>query len=205
MSAVAAKLADISAQTERLVKAGNEAIRKRMTKKGGLKLPELLEARRWEYLIPDGMFAVQAAYDRILIAQISSAPRETFVEGGTLIMPATTQARVTEEASRGIVVSAGLVALDNLRSNGIDVGHIIRFIRNAPWRMEVDNVEGHVIHALVMRDGDVIASEDLATALRKGECKAKLLRNADGTEQHVFVDKRGKQWKPTTPWIQDDL
>lgn len=202
-SAASDREVDIAVQAEDIIKRGNEAIRKKMAKPGALKLPPLLEARRIEYLMPDGVFSSQAMFDRILVMQIKPERAKTGTFGGGLIhMPATSEARITDEASRGIIVSAGLKALDNLRSNGCDLGHIVRFIRNAPWRMDVDTVEGHEVYELVMRDGDLVASEDLAEALRRGECS--LLWDAQA-QQHVYVDKDGEQWKPRLPWIQDDL
>ena len=193
-------LVDIAAKTESIVGKGNDAIRKGMAKRGSLNLPALLEARRWEFLIPDKAFDHAALYDRILILQLTDSEGETFGEDSTIIMPEITKSRLADEACRGVIVSAGLSALDHLRSNGADLGHVVRFIRNAPWRMKVDRVEGHDIHELVMRDGDLISSEDLAIALRKGQCKVAYVEG-----QHVFVDAKGNIWKPEMPFIQDDL
>jgi hypothetical protein len=197
----AEKVVELAVGAEAQKAAGNAAIKSKMAPKGSLKLPPLLEARRWEFLMPDGCFQTQALFDRILVMQIPYTDKSTFGDTG-IIMPETTKARLGDEACRGIIVSAGLKALDNLRSNGVDLGHVIRFIRNAPWRMEVDNVLAKTVYELVMRDGDLIASEDLAEACRRGECRVEW---DDEAKQHVYVDSKGKQWEPKLPWIQEDL
>ncbi len=197
----AASLVEAAVGADAVIKAGNDAIRAKMSPKGTLKLPPLLEARRWQYLIPDGCFSVQAVFDRMLVMQIPFSDKKTFGDT-SIIMPETTKARRADEACRGIIISAGLKGLNNLRSNGMDLGHIIRFIKNAPWRMEVDVVNGKDIFELLMRDGDVVGSEDLAEALRRGECEVVW---DEETAQHCYKDATGKQWTPLLPWIQEDL
>lgn len=190
------------ANAEDAIRKGNEAIRKKMAPKGKLGLPDLLEQRRWDELIPDSAFKFQAAFDRVLVMQTSGNKSKTFVEGGVIQRTHATIEREEDEASRGVLVSAGLGALDTLRSNGIDVGHYVRFIRNAPWRMKIDNVEGQDIWLLVMRDGDLVASEDTAEALRNRKCKVAW---NDEAKQHEYVDAKGKHWKPKSTWIADDV
>ena len=80
----------------------------------------------------------------------------------------------------------------------------LRFARYSPWSIEVDNVEGVAICNMVLRDGDLVASEDLATALRKGECRIEAVETPKGIE-HQFLDKKGKRWSPKLPWINADL
>jgi hypothetical protein len=195
------KLVEAEADVVSKARRGDEEIRAKMAKPGSLGLSPLLEKRRWDELIPDGAFEQQAVYDRLLVMQVDKS-RGTDTFGDTsILMPATTKARLQDEACRGIIVSAGPLALDEIRGNGMDVGHYVRFIKNAPWRMQVDMVQGTAIHLLVMRAGDIVSSEDLAEALKRGECK--LVVDADGT--HGYVDNEGNQWKPKLPWIADDL
>src|SRR5688500_8982884 len=81
---------------------------------GSLGLPPLLEEKRLRYEIPDACFKWHASYDRCFAYQVP-AEKENF-HGTSIIAPETTrdyEARVTPKM---VLVSAGLKALDNLRS-----------------------------------------------------------------------------------------
>lgn len=183
-----------------------KGIEARMSPKGKLKLPPLLDKRRIEWGIIDSAFDTTCGYDRIHVWQIPETDKsETFIEGGRIITPETAKRRIDDEASRGVLVSAGLTALDNLRSHGFDLGHIVRFVRLAPWRIRIGSIEGMEMQVLVMRDGDLTASEDLTQALRRGQCEIKAIRDRKtGAQRHVYVDRKGKIWAPQMPWIADD-
>lgn len=145
-----------------------KAIQDRMAPAGSLGLPPLLEARRQRYGIPNEAFEVHALYDRILLWQIEPKEQEgkNTYGGGMIILPETAQRRVREECPRGVIVTAGLQALDHLRSNGVDLGHIVSFVRLSPWRKPIATFDGHAQHLLVMRSGDLIDSEDLQEMLK---------------------------------------
>lgn len=178
---------------------------KRMAPPGTYNIPPLLERRRIEYCIPNGSFEMQAAFDRILLHQVPEE-KETYGDTG-IIMPEVYKKAKAQEAAKGIVISAGLSALDHLRSNGIDIGHMVRFCRLAPWRFEVEHVMGVSYEVMILRDGDIIASLDLQESLKKGDCKIEVREGLiDGRkcQEHLFVDKEGNTWTPTDPWIQDD-
>ena len=198
---------------EELVKAGwdsaqiakvtavTEATLEKMSPPGALGLPPLLEAKRLKYQITDGTFRVHPAFDRILVFQISEHEGETF-GGGAIIMAPTVAKREEVETPRGVIISAGLLALDHLRSNCIDIGHTVYFVQNAPWRIRVDVNRGHLFHVMVLRDGDLIGSEDTQEAVRKGNLK--VTYNKD-TGQHVYADQDGNiLGTPTLPWISPD-
>jgi co-chaperonin GroES (HSP10) len=176
-----------------------EAESKVMAAPGTLGLPALLEAKRQRYRITDGAFRVQPVFDRILVWQISEHEGETF-GGGGIIMPETVKKRERVETPRGIIVSAGLLALDHLRSNGIDLGHTVYFIQNAPWRIRCDVVGGHMFHVMVLRDGDLIGSVELRSAITTGKIEVTLRES-----QHILTDKAGNVLgTPQLPWIADD-
>jgi hypothetical protein len=168
-------------------------IQKNLSPRGALGLPEHLDRRRLEHGITDGAFRVQAAYDRILVHQIPMAHfmAGTFGEGGLIVMPKDAESARERSAPRGIVVSAGLKALDEMRSNGIELGDIVMFNHVSPWRIETDMIGGKLHHVLVMHAGHIIGSEDLATRLRKRE----LFLDGPVTE-HVYVN-RGTGDRPT--------
>lgn len=172
----------------------------KMAPEGGLGLQPLLEHRRLRYGITDGAFSHQPAYDRMLVYQISQWEGQDTFGDTKIVMPETSRLREREEAPRAIVVAAGALALDHLRSNGMDLGHIVSFVRMAPWRMRFDMVGGKPQHMLVLRDGDIIASEDTHTLLKIGHLKLEC--NAEG--KHVYVTRDGATHAPEQPWISED-
>jgi len=180
------KLIDVAAraaETEKGLTELERRIRERQSPAGSLGLPSLLDERRLRFAIPDGAFRTQAVFDRILVWQVSDWEGETY--GDTMIvMPELAKARTQEAAPRGILISAGQLALDGLRSNGIELGHVVRFIRLAPWRMRVDTIGGQEQHALILRSGDLIGSEDLRDELRSNP--GAISFNAE-TGQHEYM------------------
>lgn len=173
---------------------------KHMSPAEKLKLPPLLELRRQKYLLPDEVFAHQAVYDRVLVMQLSErddADNEKF-EGTPFFKTQKKQAADLEALPRGVLVSAGLKALDNLRANGIDLGHVVTFIKMAPFRLPLGSIEGVHFNVLVMRDGDINTSEDLVT-LQRADKVSVAIKKFNGLECHCFVDEAGKQWNPACP------
>jgi hypothetical protein len=110
-------------------------------------------------------------------------------------MPDSAKKRVREEAPRGVIESAGLEALDTLRSHGADLGHIVNFVRLAPWRLPVDMIAGAPVYVLILQDADITSSEDTAKAVRSGE-----LRLISEPGKHRY-EGRGV---PSLPKIGDD-
>lgn len=179
-------------------------VEKRQAKPGKLGLPMLLDERRIKYAIPDEAFDFQCAFDRILVYQVPLYDGNTYGKDSLIQMAATTQRRLKEEAPRGVIVSAGLSAMDTLASNGMQVGHIVRFVRMAPWVMPIAKIEGYDLSVLVLRDGDIIASEDLMSELKSKTVSFSAAVNDKGVREHGLVDKAGKRWTPINPWVADD-
>lgn len=154
------------------IEAADETIRKKMSRRGALGLPALLDQRRLEFGVTDGAFDVQAAFDRILVFQLpeKSMEKGTFGDSG-IIVPENSKDNRKKCAPRGIIVSAGLKALDELRSNGMELGDVVMFNHVSPWRIETDIINGKWHYLLVMHTGHIIGSEDAAKRLRDGEMK----------------------------------
>lgn len=141
---------------------------------GYFNIPELLDQRRLEFGIPNGAFEVYPLFDQIYIWQISTVQGETFDPEGCIIMPDQTISRKRNTAPRGILISAGLQAMDSLHSTGCGIGHIVRFKKLSPYVMPVEEIDGHELTVMVIRDGDLNSSEDLAKSVytnRTGEVK----------------------------------
>jgi hypothetical protein len=177
-----------------------KAILEHMSPKGAFAhLGELLDERRVQYGLIDELFKVQAAYGYVLVHQISQLETETY--GDTrILMPDTVKDRETKEAPRGIIVAAGLAALDALRSNGIDLGHIVAFARTAPYRLRAAIVAARSHHLIVLQAGDIIGSEDTAAAMKDGTAGVHVSTDADtGFAYHYYRGADGAVWKPQSP------
>lgn len=171
---------------------------------GALGLPEALDIRRRQYGITNGAFRVQAAFDRILVFQIPEAHFEKGYYGNTgIIIPENAKDGRKRGAPRGVIVSAGLRALDNLRSNGFELGDIVYFNQVAPWRIETDVIGGKMQYVLVLRDGDLIGGEDVARRLQRGDLVRKSIKDG-GKIAHVYQSRDGSALKPSDPWMSED-
>lgn len=163
-----------------------------MSPKGKLGLPPLLDARRLEWLITDGAFAIAPLFNRVHIHQI---PRFVNKKKGLIHMPDTVAHSQLRACHRGILVSAGALALDALRSNGVDLGHVVHFVHVNPLRLFVDYAEGLEPQVLVMTVDCVESSEDLAEAIRNEKCR--VVMGEDG--KHRYINKDGTTWDPQMP------
>ncbi len=153
-----------NALVERALVAENIAddLEKSLAPRGTFNIPMVLDERRFEYGIPNGCFEHFPAFDKVYIWQVTLTERHTYSQGGAIIKPEAIVASDRNTAPRGIIVSAGLQALDSLRSTGIDIGHIVRFKKFSPFIQPVGEIRGHPLTVMVIRDGDIVSSEDLA-------------------------------------------
>jgi hypothetical protein len=177
-----------------------------MAPPGAFGLPPLLEQRRLEYLIPNGAFFQRAMYDRILLWQI---PYYLKNYGDTqIVMPETGKDRTKAEAPRGIILTAGLQALDVLHDHGSGLGNIVKFIRLAPWRLPCDMIAGKEEYLIILRCGDLIADEDLEQKLRKREwavrCERRKDKEGNLVTAHVLVTDDGIARNPQVPFIAEE-
>lgn len=171
----------------------DQAIRRHMSPEGSLGLPELLDKRRLEFGIPDDAFRAQAAFERIYIWQLATEV-ETYGRNSRIVIPDEYASKRRDSTPRGVVLSAGLRALDVLRSNGMDVGHIVRFIRYTPFKMTLAIIDGLHFDVLVMNVGDITGSEDLRDKLRSGLLEVTGKVDEEGVRRHtITITKAGGQ------------
>ncbi len=124
-----------------------------------------LEERIKKYDIPPLLYA--PVFDRCLVYQIDTVESDTF-EGSCLVKPEVTKRRERNGSPRGVLVGAGLKALDILGSHGIELGDIVWFARMAMWKHEID-ASNRVFS--VIRAGEITGSEDLQEALGAGDIR----------------------------------
>lgn len=177
----------------------SDATRKHMSGPGELNLPDLMDKRRLDYGIVDRVFSRQALFDRVFVWRI---PGESFGEGGVIsgsesgiVAPVQTQRSDEIESPRGVIVSAGLAALSDLRSNGIDVGHIVSIGEMAPYGMSFGYVGTQEQKVVVVTAGFLVGSEDLSAALKAG--KVEISQDEIGGELKLRDTETRGPWDPS--------
>jgi hypothetical protein len=175
--------------------------RKHFSLPGTLGLPKLLDEKRVKYGIPDTAWSSQPAFDQVLVWQVKVDDGNTF-GGGAILKTETALKRELQESSRGIIVAAGLTALDQLRSHGIDVGHTIDFYQIAPLRKRLPTIAGKEPTLVMIQARYVFGSEELAQNLRSRKCRV-ITRDNEGTQEHFYCDENGKTWKPADVETED--
>ena len=144
-------------------------IKERMSPPGALRLPPLLEAARQKWGIPDGFFKSQPAFDRVFVFPIDRFGEEETYGGTSIVKPKITKDRDLQDGRRGILISAGLTAMDRLMSHGIELGHIVTTNKNVPFVEKCERFPKFDMYFLMMRDGDLAGSETLQEELREGK------------------------------------
>jgi len=137
--------------------------------------PCLLARRIAEHNIPP--WPAQALYERVLIFRIpdNESAKETIGETG-LYKPETRVDIDKNRSPRGVVVSAGLRALDILRCQGMELGELVWFAPHVPFRFRTSANGVQDVEFYFMNVGDIIMSEDVLGRLApaEGEEKAEL-------------------------------
>lgn len=163
----------------------------RMSPPGTLGLDKTLDAARCEHGIPDSAFSIQAAFNTVLVLQVAMQEGETY-NGGKIVLAETTRDRELRKAPIGIIVSAGLGALDMLRSHGIDLGHKVVFVHSAPYFIRFDNIGGVDQHLVVLQSSQIRASFNVAADIKARKVFVKQELDADGVKRHYLVGEDRK-------------
>lgn len=175
-----------------------QLMRARMSAAGTLGLPARLEAARWEYGITDAAFRVSAVFNTVLVRQVAMQKGETH-EGSKIILTEDTRKRELNKAPIGIIVSAGMQALDALRSNGLDLGHKVVFVHSAPYHIRYDVIEGQDFHLVVLEAGQIRGSYELAEDLKTRRVRIVQNPNNPDSMEHILIDENRKPVLPQAP------
>lgn len=175
--------------------------KKHFSPPGTLGLTKLLDEKRCRYGIPDTAWTTQPAFDQVLVWQIPVDDGKTY-GGGLIQKTETALKRELQEAPRGVLVSAGLTALDQLRSHGIDIGHTIDFYQIAPLRKRLPTIAGKEPTLVMIQARYVFGSEELASNLKSRKCRV-IARDTEGVQEHYYCDENGKTWKPADVETED--
>ncbi len=169
---------------------------------GALGLPRLLDEKRIKYGIPATAWKSQAVFNKILVWQLPIDESATY-GGGLIVKTDERKARERNEAPRGVIVSAGLQALDELRSHGVDIGHTVHFTHTAPFRKRLPAIAGKEPSLVILHSGDIFDSEELAETLKARRARI-IARDVEGVTQHFYCDETGKAWTPAQDVPSED-
>lgn len=163
---------------------------------GALGLPEVLEKARLEHGIIDAYFKGMPGFDGVVLFQLP-INSHSLSKGGLVIMSDGAKDMEQLTSTKAIIISAGLIALDQLRSNGYDIGHVVLFTRMALYRPVIEVIDGHEQRAIIVHAPDIRWSETLQEELRAGKKKIVCTRTADGYPMHKYLDTAtGEVWSP---------
>lgn len=185
------------------MRASQEILAK-MAPAGALKLPALLDARRLEYGITDAAFTRQAMFERVFLWQLPLIAGDFVGSESSIILTDAAKIKEKNGAPRGIIISAGLKALDILDSHGGAVGQIVTFIHTAPYHFRYDRIAGHDQLLIVINVGDICGSEDLATEIREGRAHVEQSTPEHGHREHFLRRDGQPNLKPQNVFAGDD-
>lgn len=177
-------------------------IKERMSPPEVLKLTARLERMRQRYLIPDGAFKSQATFDRIYVYPIDPFDDAEKIPGSFLFRANLTRMKDMQEGHRGVLISAGLTAMDRLASHGYELGDIVTTNKNVPFARRCEVIEEEQLFYLVMRDGDLAGNESLMERIRAGE---RIIADAgdEFTYEHQLADADGHFKKKQSAYVND--
>lgn len=204
------KLDGLSSQAQRVAvqdELMEEKKRARVNPDGaklGIVPGSLLDQRRLEYLIIDAMFDAACLYDRVYVYQIPPKgvvrrQAEAKANGSVLAMSVGWKESEQDKAHRGVIVGAGLSALDHLTAHGVGLGHIVNFALFSPLRHFPDD-ELPDESLVVLHAGQGVSSEDTKRMLDEGKLKV-VRKNIEGNCRHVYQLEDGTTWLPEIPWM----
>lgn len=182
-------------------------IKEHMSPPGAFRaLPPQLEAQRLKYGITDAYFRTQALWDRIFVfpIDVEDGDKAEKTTGG-IIKPSITKLRDLQEGNRGILISAGLQAMDRLMSNGIEIGHIIITNKNVPFARRCEQISEEMLHYLVMREADLAGSETLMEEIAAGKKRIVDVGGEDGYNHQIaeLVDGEWVVRKKKSVYVTD--
>lgn len=133
----------------------------------------------------------QPCFDRVFVWPVSDrghgkdGEKEEKYKGTNLIMPP--MAKGFYGASRGLLIAAGMLALDQLYSHGIELGHIVWYQRLSPWARQYQG-NGRIQQVVLLRAMELVGSEDIMANFAANGLEIGV--DTDGI--HYIVDSDGK-------------
>jgi hypothetical protein len=176
-----------------------------MSPPGALHLPDKLEAARLKWKITDRAFERMPTFDRIHVVQVDlmkllrEGDESAYFPGTTILRPGLTVRKEEEGCHMGILIGAGLSAMDKLLSHGIEVGDVVGYVKLAPFRHTYFVGEHGHSYYLVMNVGDITCDETLGRDVIQGRVKIRDEGGEDGY-CHQIAGKKKRSVFATDHW-----
>lgn len=122
-----------------------------------------------------------AVFDRVLVVPLGDADQPTTTADGLLVIPPVSRERAG--AQIGVIVSAGVKAIEQLYSHGIGIGDIVLLARFSEWPKAYFDKQGRPWQVLILQAGEIAASLDLKSELDLGDIWYEM--NQDSGKIHV--------------------
>ena len=117
--------------------------------------------RRFDLVLPRG----RPLWDIVLVYPLDDRDQGEKLEGSLLYKPESTKSKFG--AARGVIVKAGMGALEQLWSHGIELGHTVLFTRLSPWERKYEG-KGREHKVVVLRANECRWSEELEEDFGEG-------------------------------------
>ncbi len=104
-------------------------------------------------------------YDRMFVYPLEGRDESDTFAGTGIIKPK--ESKDLYGASRGVLVKAGMGALELLWSHGVELGHIVLVARLSPWVRKYEG-KGKIHQVLVLRASELVGSDDLENDVIEG-------------------------------------
>ena len=140
--------------------------------------------KQFKIALPTG----RPVYDRIYVYPLGDKDSDERYDGTSIIKAQRVQDKYT--ASRGVIVKAGIGALEQMWSHGVELGHIVLVARLSPWERKYE-AAGAEHSVLVLRSSEIVASEDLEQDVMS-EC----VGLSYGTDGRLSFDDRARTDPP---------
>ena len=133
-------------------------------------LTPLVDARRLEFGMANCYFHKQPTFDHVFVYQITEdgEEEETIGPSGIIVKPQQRIASDRQRSCRGVLISAGLQAMEQLASHDVQLGDLVTYLHMSPWCMKVGEVLGQAQTVMVLRAGNIVANEGTAARLHDG-------------------------------------
>lgn len=126
----------------------------------------LLEKRIKEFDI--ALPRTRPAFDRVFVYPLAGKTNDETFEGTSIIKPKVSRDKL--DAARGVLVKAGLKALEHLWSHGFELGHIVLFARFSPWQYRYERAK-RMHDVVIVRTSELVGSEDLEEDVISGDMR----------------------------------
>lgn len=156
-------------------------------------LPKKLRARLEHFKAELPTF--QPVYDRVFVYPLETYGQPDKTAGGIIIAE---QQRRRLAAQVGLLIGAGVKAIEELYGHGVELGDIVMMARFSHWERGYFGRDNKEHRIYILQAGEIVGSEDLKTRIDEGDIWMEMSR-ADG--KVMFNERDGDRQRSDPPRI----